>query len=163
MGKIIKTAGLVAALTILFGVYAAAQETIEGAWKIKEIAMYFDFGKNLAFIGTQPSIVMFTKTHFSMVAVIGEKPRPDFDQLNATDAQRVAIWMPFIALAGTYDRKETTLIFHDEVSKDPVDMKPGYFYTVDYKMEANTLILSVKANKDGPLPNPMVIKLSRLE
>jgi len=163
MRTILRAAGFAIVLSILFGIHAVAQEKIAGAWKISEFTMYFDFGKTVAFTGTQPGMVLFTKTRFSMLAVVGDKPRPDFDRANATDAQKVAAWTPFIALAGTYERKGATLIFHDEVSKDPYDMKPGLFYRIDYKLEAHTLVLSVKANQDGPIPNPMVIRLTRLE
>jgi hypothetical protein len=151
------------ALSILLGIHAVAQERLAGAWKVTEFTMYFDFGKTVAFTGTQPGMILLTKTRFSMLAVVGDKPRPDLDRASATDAQKVAAWTPFIALAGTYERKGATLIFHDEVSKDPFDMKPGLFYRIDYKLEADTLVLSVKANQDGPIPNPMVIKLARLE
>ncbi len=163
MHTILRTVGSAIALSFLFGVRASAQEKLTGAWKITEFTMYFDFGKTVAFTGTQPGMVLLTKTRFSMLAVVGDKPRPDFDRANATDAQKVAAWTPFIALAGTYERMGATLIFRDEVSKDPFDMKPGLFYRIDYKLEADTLVLSVKANQDGPIPNPMVIKLARLE
>jgi hypothetical protein len=158
-----RAAGFVIALFILFDVHAVAQERLEGAWKVTEFTMYFDFGKTVAFTGNQPGMVLLTKSRFGIVAVAGDKPRPDFDRATATDAQRVAAWTPFIALAGTYERKGTTLVFHDEVSKDPFDMKPGLFYVIDYQLAADTLVLSVKANQDGPIPNPMVIKLSRLD
>ena len=42
-------------------------------------------------------------------------------------------------------------------------MKPGLYYGIEYELQKDTLVLSVKANQDGPIPNPMVIKLSRLD
>ncbi len=163
MRTMLKFAGSVLMLSILLGVPAVAQQKLEGAWKVTEFRMYFDFGKTLAFSGNQPGMVLFTKTRFSIVTVVGDKPRPDFDRATASDAQKVAAWTPFIALAGTYERKGTRLIFHDEVSKDPFDMKPGLFYSIDYELQTDTLMLFVKANQDGPIPNPMIIKLSRLD
>ncbi|HTY60750.1 MAG TPA: lipocalin-like domain-containing protein [Acidobacteriota bacterium] len=163
MRTTLETAGSVLMLSILLSVSAVAQQKLEGAWKVTEFRMYYDFGKTLAFAGNQPGMVLFTKTRFSMVTVVGDKPRPDLDRATATDAQKVAAWMPFIALAGTYERMGTRLIFHDDVSKDPFDMKPGFFYSIEYELQTDTLVLSVKANQDGPIPNPMVIKLSRLD
>ena len=105
MRTMLKTAGFTIVLFILLSSQAFTQEKLEGAWKITELKMYFDFGKTLVLTGNQPGMVLFTKSRFSMTAVIGDKPRPDFDQASATDAQKVAAWMPFIALAGTYERQ----------------------------------------------------------
>ena len=151
-----------AALAVLIVVQSAsAQGKLEGVWKVTEASMSGPNGfKNT---NPQPNLWVFTKKHFSTVAVTSDKPRPVQPLEKATDAQKVAAWADFEAWAGTYEVKGTTLTTHDAIAKDPEDMKPGCFGSFDFKFEGNTLILILKAGETGPLPNPITYRLIRLE
>jgi hypothetical protein len=78
-----------------------------------------------------------------------------------TDAQKVATWTPLFASIGSYEIKETTITFHSIIGKNPSE--PGSFTTCDFKIEGKTLSLTTKANKAGPIANPLSFKLTRLE
>ena len=109
----------------------------------------------------QASLYIFTKKHFSFVEIRGEKPRPDLPQKDPTDAQKVATWTPFWAGAGTYEVKGTTWTFHPIVAKNPIE--PGAFTIWDFKIEGNTLTMTLKATKAGPIATPPTYKLVRVE
>ncbi len=149
-----------AALIVLATVQsAAAQGKLEGVWKITQVTLT---GPNAGTITpAEPGIWIFTKKHASFVSVTGDKPRPSLPQKDATDAQKVATWTPFAANASTYEVKGTTITVHPIIGKNPIE--PGSFTTVDFKVEGNTLTLSPKANKNGPIANPYTMKLVRLE
>jgi hypothetical protein len=158
----LKVIACMAALAILVTVQSAvAQGKLQGVWKITEITVSAPKAQTIA--ATQPSLIIFTKKHYSAVAIEGDKPRPDLPQKDATDAQKVATWTPFIANAGTYQIKGTTLRMHGVAGKDPSSMTPEGFLTVDFKVEGNTLIFTLKASQAGPIPNPPTVKMTRLE
>ncbi len=148
-----------AALVIMLIVQsAAAQGKWEGVWKPTEVTLT---GPNARTITTvQPGLVIVTKNHYSIVAISGEKPRPDLPQ-KATDAQKVATWTPFAANAGTYEVKGTTVTQRPIVAKDP--FPSGFFITSEFKIEGNTLTITPKATQNGPIANPYTMKLVRVE
>jgi hypothetical protein len=111
----------------------------------------------------QPSLVIFTRKHFSIVADTSNKPRPDQPLEEATDSQKVAAWADFEAIAGTYEAGGTTFTVFPTVTKDPSGMKPGTALTFDFKIEGNTLLLALKVTHTGPLSNPLNMKLTRVE
>jgi hypothetical protein len=151
------------ALVVLVIVQSAAAQgnRLQGVWKTTELSMS---GPN-AFKNSnpQPDLWIFAKTHYCSAAITSEKPRPNQPVEKATDAQKLAIWDAFDADAGTYEVKGTTLIMQAVVAKDPEDMQPGKPHIFDFKIEGNTLLLTLKVNQDGPLPNPLQFKLTRVE
>ena len=162
MGKTRMIVACMAVLAVMVIVQsAAAQGKLEGVWKVTEVSMS---GPD-AFKETnpQPSLFVFTKKHFSTSSITADKPRPVQPTDKATDAQKLAAWEGFDAEAGTYEIKGTNLIMQGVVAKDPEDMQPGKPHIYDFKIEGNTLSLTVKVNQDGPLPNPMNFKLVRVE
>jgi hypothetical protein len=161
MRMIFKTiACLVLLIIVTTAPIAAAKDKLEGVWKCTEFSFS---GPNARTFANPPSLYIFAKGHFSTMAVLSEKPRPDLPAQNATDAQRVAAWSPFMASVGTYEIKGTTLTTKNLVSKSPNDMAPGAFFTSDFKIEGNTLSLTMKANQTGPMANPVRIKLVRVQ
>jgi hypothetical protein len=151
-----------AALAVLVTVQSApAQGKLEGVWKVMEVTLTGPNAQKIT--NPQPNIVMFAKKYFSRVLVLGDKPRPDLPQKDATDAQKVATWAPFFASAGTYEVKGATFTLKDLVNKNPIGMAPGNFGTYDFKIEGNTLTITTKATQNGPAANPFTMKLVRLE
>jgi hypothetical protein len=162
MKKSLVAIACMAALAILLAVQsAAAQGKLEGIWKKTEVTVA---GPNAQKIPhPQPNVCIFAKKYYSFTEVEGEKPRPDQPLEKATDAQKVAAWEPFSAEAGTYEVKGTTITFHVVVEKDPEGMKPGSFYTGDFKIEGNTLIITLKADNTGPIADQIAMKFVRVE
>ena len=150
------------ALAILLIVQsAAAQGKLEGVWKVTEVSMSGPDAFRVS--NPQPSLYIFTKKHFSMASITADKPRPNQSLEKATDAQKLAAWEGFDADAGTYEVKGTTVTTQGVASKDPEDMQPGKPHIFDFKIDGNTLLLTLKVNEDGPLPNPIQWKLIRVE
>ncbi len=160
MRKTMMIVACIAVLAVMVIVQsAAAQGKLEGAWKVTEITLT---GPNaLTNTAPQPGIWMFAKKHCSSVGISGAKPQPDLPQKDATDAQKVATWTPLIANAGTYEIKGTTITIHPIVGKNP--FPPGAFTTFDYRIEGNTLTVTLKTTSDGPVANPYTLKLVRVE
>lgn len=148
------------ALAVLLTVQsAAAQGKLEGVWKTTEITLTGPNARTIT--NPQPGFIIFTKKHFSIVAISGDKPRPDLPQKEATDAQKVATWTPLNATIGTYEVKGTTFTIHPIVAKNPLE--PGAFTTWDFKIDGNTIVATTKANKAGPIANPVTFKWVRVE
>ena len=62
--------------------------------------------------------MIFTSTHYSWVSARGNPLRPKLSE-NATDAERLAAFTPFIANAGTYTLNGSTLTKRVVVAKIP--------------------------------------------
>jgi hypothetical protein len=153
---------MMATLAILMIIQSAsAQGKLEGVWKITEVTLTGPNARTIT--NPAPSLIVFTKKHYSMIYVTADKPRAAVPQQNATDAQKVAAWTQFAAEAGTYEVKGTVLTIHPIVSKNPATMEAGKFLTSDFKFEGRTLTLANKVNQSGPLPNPYTFKLVRVE
>ena len=162
MKKSLVVIACMAALVVLLTVpSASAQGKLEGVWKGTEITLTAP--KPQTITSLQPGLMIFTKKYYSFVAISGDKPRPDLPQKDATDAQKVAVWTPFMATAGTLEVKGSTVTLKPIVAKDPNGMAPGNFMTADFKVEGNTLILILKSNQTGPIANPITAKMTRLE
>jgi len=156
--------GVVACLFVLIVLVnvpkAGAQSKLEGAWKLVEIK---GEGPNAPTLSNpQPSLWIFTKKHFSLAIVMSDKPRPDVPQKNATDAQRVAAWGPFMAAAGSYEVNGNTLITYGIVNKIP--SAAGTSTKGDLKIEGNTFSYVARTVNDSPVTNPpTVFKFERIE
>jgi hypothetical protein len=89
---------------------------------------------------------------------------PAKDPRNLTDAEKIARyeqWGPFIATAGTYEVKGSTLTLHAMVAKSVDVMTTGATQTWELKLEgANTFWLIPPADRATTSPQ---VKLTRLE
>ena len=158
----LKVIACMAALAVLMvALSASAQGKLQGVWKITEIAITGP--KPLTITNPQPSLMIFTEKYFSTTYVTSDQPRPDQPLEKATDAQKLAVWTSFMAFAGTYEVKGTSMTIHSAVAKNPEDMKPGNLSIFDFIIERNTLFLTFKATKEGPRTNPMTFKMVRVE
>ena len=156
----LKVIACMAALAVLMVVQSAsAQGKLEGTWKYVEV---IPPGPDAKPIPVQEGLLIFTKNHFSMIFVSGDKPRPALPQQNATDAQRVAAWTPLNVGAGTYEVNGNTYTAKSLVSKNPGGTGPDAWITVEFKIDGNTLITTPKAVKAGPV-NLGSTKLIRVE
>jgi hypothetical protein len=108
---------------------------------------------------------LFTARHYSHVSVTSTTPRPTYTGTNLTDAQRLEMWQPFSATAGTYELRAKELTIRPIVAKNPLFMRPGSFTTFEVTMEgASIWILATNADA-GPIPADSAnrVRLVRLE
>lgn len=171
-------AGLLVGSMLLIGLVAAeysavqsqTKTQVEGVWKVVEVIVP---PKNPAEKGTtitnpQPSLVIYTKGYYSLVAVRGTQPRaasaPAKDPENLTDAEKIARyeqWNPLIANAGTYEVKGSTLLLHPIVAKNVEVMTSGTPITWELKVEApNSLWLIPPSDRATTDPR---VKVTRVE
>ena len=73
---------------------------LTGVWKVAEIVP--PTGAPLS--NPQPTMYLFTSRHYSHVSVTSPTPRPNHTGPNLTEKQRLEMWEPFSATAGTYRR-----------------------------------------------------------
>jgi len=107
---------------------------VEGVWKVTEVVPPASSAneKPTSITSPQPGLLIFTKGYYSSLAVTGNQPRTAAadakDPNNLTDAEKIARyeqWAPFIANAGTYELKGSTLTMHAMVAKNPDVMSPA--------------------------------------
>jgi len=154
---------LASLLTVLFlAATAAAQKSPEGVWRLTEVtATGADGGTRQA---TQPSLYLFTKKHYSITYVAGDKARTvaDASTLSA-DELRSTFVDSFIANAGSYEYKGGKLTIHPIVAKSPGYMKDGTWTTYLVKMDGGTMTITSESTNSGPSANPTTFKLIRVE
>ena len=140
---------------LAFGQGRAAAPSVEGVWKIAEVVTT---GANAATnANPQPSLVIFTRGHYSYVSVGGPTPRPTAaapkDPNKLTDAEKLARyeqWSPFTANAGTYEVKGATITRRPLVAKNPAVMTTDAPIVQEFKLEGNTLWLISKSAAGQP-------------
>ena len=94
-----------AALALLLPTAIAAQSTpVEGAWVIQS----WQDADGQAMENNQPGLFVFTKTHYSMMFLLGSEPRTPLESENAE--QIVAAYGPFVANSGRYSVSENEVI-----------------------------------------------------
>jgi hypothetical protein len=166
---------LLTAALVLFGVAGLGAETgvsLEGVWKIAE---RITPGTNPRANGVdvrqdnpRPSLLIFTKGHYSWMIEMGGGSRPEVatpgDPQHLTDAEKIARyeqWRPFTANSGTYEIAGPILIRHPIVAKNVEVMKQGTETRLEIRVEnpnAIWLIPTGELAKTEPR-----IKLTRLE
>ena len=100
----------------------AAGPSLEGVWKRVEVVV--PEGQPNAGTHTtdvQPSLEIFTKSHYSIVFVQSYAPRPALSD-KPTDAEQLAAFQPFGATSGTYKLDGATLTLTAIVAKSPNGM-----------------------------------------
>ena len=109
----------VAVITLIVGAsQPALGQSLVGTWKPVEVVVDSGPDRGRHTSDVQPGLVIFTKHHYSMTFVQGFKARP-IPSDSATDEQLGLSFLPFTANAGTYQRKDSTIIFSPIVAKHP--------------------------------------------
>jgi hypothetical protein len=161
----LKVIACMAALSVLMVVQSAsAQSKLEGVWRVTEVTFTGQNAGKITVAASHPNLLIFTKKHFSFLNIASTTAtRPDLPQQGATDTQKVATWTPLVAWAGTYEVKGNTYTTRNIVAKDPSEMVPGNFSTCEFKIEGDTLTWTPKTDQNGPVANPVITKLVRVE
>lgn len=153
---------------------AAAQSQskspVEGVWKVAEVVVPAATAaeKATTITNPQPSLIIFTRRHYSNLTLRGQQPRsavaPAKDPQNLTDAEKIARfeeWRTLVANAGTYEIKGSTLIRRPTVAKSVQVMTSDAPTEVTFKLEGpNTLWLIPTGDRAATEPRT---KLTRLE
>lgn len=150
------------AVLLLSGATTAQSKSLEGVWRLSEIATTGDNAGTKQI--SQPSMYLFTKKHYSIIYVVSDKPRPEADAatMSADDLRNVFV-DSFIANAGTYEYKNGKLTVHPMVAKSPGYMKEGTWSTYSVKMDGSNLTLVTDSSSSGPSTRVSTFKLNRVE
>ena len=156
---------LVLALIAGISVTPLAQEpkaSVQGAWRTVEVVVH---GSPARTYRPEATLAIFHGRHYSRVEVHTEQPRPLLaDQATASADQLRAVWGPFVGEAGTFELSgNNTITMHATVAKNPAAMTPGASSAYTYRREGDLLTLTQLRTSAGPPPNPVTIKLTRVE
>jgi hypothetical protein len=157
----IKNFVLVVSLVLILSGFAAAQD-VAGAWRLDEATMPGPEGKPAKF--TNPNIYLFTKGHFSIIRVEGDKPRSTDPWMEMTRDQVIDTYIKqFTASGGTYEMKGDTLTMKTTIAKNPAFMARQNWISYTVKANGKTMTLTATATNEGPLKNPQIMTLTRLD
>jgi len=149
-------------------VSAQMKETpLSGTWQITEGKGGGPNGRTNS--TPQPGFYMFTGTHFSVMLVTSEAPRPDdippgpVDESKVTYRQLAAVWSSFVAYGGTYSIAGDSLTVYALISKTPRPMTRHEMIVFSFKIEGDKLTLIPIRDSNGPIANPGTTTLKRIE
>jgi hypothetical protein len=158
-----------AAVLLVVGVVgislAQAPPSIQGAWRVTERTITGAGASTNK--SPQPAIHLFTKQHYSIVAVTSMAARKDFGNAanpdKLTDAEKIArfdAWDPFTGQSGTYRISGNSVTTNPSVAKNPSVM--GVAVTREFKIDGNTLTL-VQKSAAGQPASVTTTRLTRIE
>lgn len=163
MKKIFMMKTFILAISLIFVLsgFAAAQD-VAGAWRLDEATLPGPDGKIAKF--TNPNIYLFTKGHFSVIRIEGDKPRSTENWTKMNLDQVIDTYIKqFTASGGTYEMKAGTLTMKTTIAKNPNIMTRGDWISYAVKINDQTMTLSATVTNEGPLKNPIVMTLTRLD
>lgn len=142
---------------MLLGRSVAAQ-SVEGAWKLESVTVAG--GANA---GTRsgdqirPSLLIFTKGHYTYLAVGGTTPRSTFDESTPPE-ERLRSLLQFRSNGGTYELRGSTLIKRHQIA-----LNPNYMTEVvedEFRIEDDVL-WTTRTNRAGTVTTTRMFR--RLE
>ena len=141
--------------------FTAAQK-VAGAWRLDEIKTTGTDGKASKF--SNPNIYLFTKGHFSIIRVEGDKPRSTDSWTTMTPEEVIDTYVKqFTASGGTYEMKGETLTMKTTIAKNPGFMARANWISYTVKIDGQTMTLTGTATNDGPIKNPQIMTLTRID
>jgi len=150
----------VSVILILSG-FAAAQN-VAGAWRLDEIKSTVTGVPSGKF--TNPNMYLFTKGSWSITRVEGDKPRSMEPWASMTQEQVVDTYIKqFSASAGTYEMKGDTLTMKTTIAKNPAYMARANWIAYTVNVTGNTMTLTAAATNEGPIKNPQIMTLTRVD
>ena len=141
--------------------FASAQK-VAGAWRLDEATMPGAEGKTAKF--SNPNIYLFTKGHFSIIRIEGDKPRSTDSWTTMTPEQVIDTYIKqFTASGGTYEMKGGTLTMKTTIAKNPAFMARANWISYTVKVNGKTMTLTAAATNEGPIKTPQIMTLTRLD
>ncbi len=152
---IISLAIAVTGLSLAFT--AQAQDALNGVWKVEEMTIE-DAENPGPFTDLPPSLYIFTDGYYSIMSILGDGSRPDFQPGDdVSDEDTIAAYNTFLANSGSYEVSGSTITFHIMLAKVPTAM--GTTAEGEYRLEGDALYLT----QTNPLGIVSHRKLVRLE
>ena len=140
----------------------AAAQNVAGAWRLDEIKTTGTDGKTFKF--SNPNIYLFTKGHFSIIRIEGDKPRSTESWTRMTPEQVTDTYVKqFTASGGSYEMKGSTLTMKTTIAKNPNIMIRGDWIAYNVKVDGQTMTLTATATNEGPIKNPQALTLTRID
>ena len=138
--------------------------SIQGVWQAVEVTIPGPTKRTIPIPEPRPNLTVITARHYSRVQVEAEGARPSVADVTKASADELrAAWGPFYAEAGTYEVSGNLITLRAVAAKNPAAMMPGAFTTWSFKMEGNTLLVTVERNQNGPIADPVTVTLRRVE
>ncbi len=146
----------------------AAQRTsgsIQGVWQVVEVRVTGPTPQTFVIPEPRPNLTILTARHYSRVEIHAPGPRPKLSDVTTASADELrAAWEPFVGEAGTYELTNGNLITMRPIAaKNPAAMAPGALITYSYRLDGDTLWLTQQRNWNGPITNPVTVKVVRVE
>jgi hypothetical protein len=142
----------------------AASPSIQGVWQAVEVTMSGPKARTIPIPEPRANLTVITARHYSRVQVEAEGVRPTIADVTKASADELrAAWGPFYAEAGTYEVSGNLITLRPVAAKNPAAMTPGAFTTWSFKMEDNTLRVTLERNQNGPIADPITVTLVRVE
>jgi hypothetical protein len=144
------------------GVFAESKRgPFEGVWQAVQVTLG---GPQASTVKPGPNVTIFAGRHYSRIEVHTEKPRPVLtNPATATAEELREAWGPFVAEGGTFELTDNLITMHPIVAKNPAAMAPGITMVYSYKLEGDTLTVTAQRDRNGPVANPVTVKLVRIE
>ena len=140
----------------------AAGQRVAGAWRLDEIRTGGAEGKTAKF--GQPNLYLFTKGHFSVIRIEGDKPRLTDNWMTMTREQLIDTFIKqFTASGGTYEMKGDTLTMKTTIAKSPGFMARANWISYTVNIDGQTMTLTGTATNEGPIKNPQIMMLTRID
>ena len=117
---------------------------LEGVWRETEIVAT---GRWPSIQNPQPSLYIFTPTHYAMMGTIGELPRALYKSFDPTNEEKIAAFDSFWGNSGTYEVTGDVMTIRPVVARVPNFMAGG-FEKWRFSVDGDTLSLSLKST-DG--------------
>jgi hypothetical protein len=136
-------------------------DSLIGAWRYVEVTTTDSTGAR-ATRAYQPGLLLYSESHYSMVRVDAAEPRPNFPVgTPATVEDYQAIWSPFTGQAGEFEAGADVVTHRPFVAKNPNNMDAGTFLEQSFRLQADTLWMTIVRNSLGPVVNAPQYKLVR--
>lgn len=155
--------GVLLSIGLAWAVQASpAAASLVGVWRVSGYAITGPDAKTIT--NPSPGLRIFTRTHYSVTEVPFDRKRADLpEEREPTHKEWVEALLPFVAQAGTYEVRDNVITYHVTVAKIPNNMRPGSTATSTFKVEGDTLWLTLTAKPGGAVDNPITWKLTRVE
>jgi hypothetical protein len=138
----------------------STSKSVEGVWRTAEVTVT---GRGAGVFKPQATLAIISAHHYSRTEVHAEQRPQLSDAATATADQLRAVWGPFVGEAGTYELSGNVITMRPLVAKNPAGMMPGAFTAYDYTVTGTTMTLTMRRTQQGPVADPVTIKLVRVE
>ena len=139
--------------------------SIQGVWQAVQVTVTAPSPRTITIPEPRPNLTILTAKHYSRVEDHAEAPRTaPANVASATADELRTAWGPFVGEAGTYEiTNGNTITMHPIAAKNPAAMASGAYTTHTFKLQGDTLWVTDQRNQNGPIANPVSVKLVRIE